>query len=301
MKTPAIIASTLTLILACATAPPVGDEPEPPPAYQGEWGSWGTGDGEFYFPSDVGISPDGEVYVADRWNYRIQYFTPSGSYLGKWGTKGEGKGEFEYEVKMLAVGPNGNVYVPDGEKIMYFDSTGSFIGEWSTPNRINIGIDVGQDGTVYVAEYDQEHERAGVRRFTPSGSYLGLFTGGSHASEGPFEGLKDVAVIPRGDVFTLESVGAGRVRRWSYDGGSQKNSWYSGVGACGIATRGDAKIYVSGLYELSTFTDTGSFLYKWGKKGSGPGEFDGPLRFFVARSGTLYVADVHNNRIQYFR
>jgi tripartite motif-containing protein 71 len=300
MKVLQLVPLLFTMFLGCVEAPNASEEPEAPPAYRGEWGSWGSGDGEFKYTSDVGIGPDGKVYVADRWNYRIQYFTPAGSYLGKWGTQGEGKGEFENEVKMLAVGPEGNVYIPDGEKIMYFDSTGRFLGEWITPHRRTLGIDVAEDGTVYVAEWDEERERAGVRRFTSSGSFLGLFTGSNIWSEGPLEALEDVAVFPGGDVFTLEFPSTGRVRRWSYDGGRQKNSWYTEVGAFGIGTYINKRIYVSAYYELFAFTDNGSFLYRWGKKGAGPGEFDGALRFFVARDGTLYVADTRNSRVQYF-
>lgn len=299
MKTLTLIVLTLTVILACDDAPTVGDEPEAPPTYQGEWGSWGTAEGEFKYPSDVGIGPDGKVYVADRWNYRIQYFTPTGSYLGKWGTKGEGKGEFEYEIKMLAVGPNGNVYVPNGDKIMYFDSTGHFIGEWPTLQRTTLGIDVARDRTVCVAELDREHIRAGIRRFTASGAFLSLNTGGHSSSEGPFEFLKDVAVIPSGDIITLEYTS--RVRRWTY-AGSQKNVWYAGEHrGVSIATGLYGKIYLPGYFLISTFTHMGNFLYKWGTEGSGPGEFDYVVKLIVADNGTIYAADMYNNRIQYFR
>jgi tripartite motif-containing protein 71 len=194
------------ILLACGDGPTTGDEPEKPPTYQGEWGSWGSGDGEFEVPADVGIGPDGTVYVADSYNYRIQYFTPSGSYLGKWGTKGEGKGEFENEVKMLAVAPTGNVYVPDADSILYFSSNGRFLGEWATPELTTLGIDVARDGTVYVAEYDRRYLRAGIRRYTASGSFLSLNTGNHPSSEGPFESLDDVAVLPSGDILTLDGT-----------------------------------------------------------------------------------------------
>ena len=40
------------------------------------WGTDGTGDGEFYYPSGVAVSSDGSVYVADTENHRIQKFWP---------------------------------------------------------------------------------------------------------------------------------------------------------------------------------------------------------------------------------
>jgi len=299
MKTLPLLASTFVIFLACDDGPTTGDEPEKPPAYQGEWGSWGSGDGEFEVPADVGIGPDGIVYVADSCNYRIQYFTPSGSYLGKWGAKGEGQREFENKVKMLAVGPTGNVYVPDADNILYFSSNGRFLGEWPTPERTPLGIDVARDGTVYVAEYDREHLRAGIRRFTASGSFLSLNTGNHHSSEGPFEFLDDVAVIPSGDILTLEN--ASRVRRWASDG-TQKNIWSAGDHrGVSIALGRQGLIYLPGYFRISTFAPGGDFLYEWGKEGSGPGEFNGVLNLIVADNGTIYTADMHNSRIQYFR
>lgn len=50
--------------------------------YVGKWGSEGRGNGQFIMPSGLAVAPNGRVYVADRDNQRVQYFSPSGSYLG---------------------------------------------------------------------------------------------------------------------------------------------------------------------------------------------------------------------------
>jgi tripartite motif-containing protein 71 len=45
-----------------------------------KWGSNGTGDGQFFFPNDIGVdSRTGNVYVADYGNNRIQEFDSNGS------------------------------------------------------------------------------------------------------------------------------------------------------------------------------------------------------------------------------
>jgi len=49
-----------------------------------EWGSPGTGPGEFRLPHSIAVDEDGIVYVADRENGRIQRFDRDGTFLGEW-------------------------------------------------------------------------------------------------------------------------------------------------------------------------------------------------------------------------
>src|SRR5207244_1325102 len=48
------------------------------------------------------------------------------------------------------------------------------------------------------------------------------------------------------------------------------------------------------------FSKDGKYIKTWGKKGSGPGEFDTPHSLAMDSSGRLFVADRGNSRIQLF-
>ena len=49
-----------------------------------EWGKHGTGPGEFETVHSIAISPQGNLYVADRDNGRLQWFDQAGKFLGEW-------------------------------------------------------------------------------------------------------------------------------------------------------------------------------------------------------------------------
>jgi DNA-binding beta-propeller fold protein YncE len=53
-----------------------------------EWGSAGTGPGQFHQPHGIAVDEEGIVYVADRQNGRLQRFDPNGKYLGEWANLG---------------------------------------------------------------------------------------------------------------------------------------------------------------------------------------------------------------------
>jgi streptogramin lyase len=48
-----------------------------------EWGSHGTGPGQFHLPHSIVIDEDGIIFVADRENGRIERFDLDGKYLGE--------------------------------------------------------------------------------------------------------------------------------------------------------------------------------------------------------------------------
>ncbi|HET9551882.1 MAG TPA: SMP-30/gluconolactonase/LRE family protein [Anaeromyxobacteraceae bacterium] len=73
----------------------------------------GTGDGEFAFPSYLAVDADGNLYVSDTLNFRIQVFDPDGNLIRAFGEHGDQPGMFT-RTKGIAFDAFRNVYVADG-------------------------------------------------------------------------------------------------------------------------------------------------------------------------------------------
>lgn len=55
-----------------------------------------------------------------------------------------------------------------------------------------------------------------------------------------------------------------------------------------------------GNARIMKFDKNGKFLISWGRKGTGPGEFDVPHALATDKEGRVYVGDRQNNRVQVF-
>ena len=69
-----------------------------------------------------------------------------------------------------------------------------------------------------------------------------------------------------------------------------------------VAVDGGGNVFVADTNNnrIQKFTNTGTFLTKWGSMGSGDGQFSSPERVAVDGSGSVFVADTNNHRIQKF-
>jgi len=70
--------------------------------------------GRFSSPTNVAVDRQGNLYVADTWNYRVQIFDVTGKFVRMFGTQGDSPGEF-LRPKGIAVDSEGHIYVADAE------------------------------------------------------------------------------------------------------------------------------------------------------------------------------------------
>lgn len=179
----------------------------------GGWGTIGTADGQFSSATEgLAIDGDGNVYVADIFNHRIQKFDADGRFLTKWGTLGTGDGEFNQPFN-VAVDASGSVYVTDSEnfRIQKFSADGNFLAAWggkggddgqfwNKPNALLVDA----AGTVWVTATGGGVTQ--IQRFDASGKFL---MGWGHRDNGESFGIDFVhhglVVLPSGQVYVADS------------------------------------------------------------------------------------------------
>ena len=182
------------------------------------WGSEGTDDGQFMFHDPVGVHDHGDssvggvavdsqgnVYVADLGNQRVQKFDPTGKFLLKWGSKGTGDGQFLAAIT-LSVDSQSNVYVVDDVAITVqkFDAMGKFLqrigergsGEGQFASPANPAFDA-QDNL-----YMTDNEKHRINIYDKNGHFLRRF-GIRGVGDGQFQYPVSAAVDSQGNIYVV--------------------------------------------------------------------------------------------------
>jgi DNA-binding beta-propeller fold protein YncE len=164
----------------------------------GQPGIAGDGPNTFNGPSDILITPSGDIFVADGHggdtNARIIKLSADGAFIKEWGGKGTAPGRFDTP-HGLAMDSAGRLFVADrgNNRIQIFDQEGRFIAEWGQFGRPS-GLYIDDDDTLYVADSQSTPD-------TNPGYAQGIRIGS--AKDGVV-----TAFIPWAETNTLEGVAA---------------------------------------------------------------------------------------------
>jgi DNA-binding beta-propeller fold protein YncE len=233
------------------------------------WGTKGSGEGEFLFESGgigfggVAFDKDGNIYVADSGNHRVQMFAPDRTFITAWGKDGLQDGELRSPVA-LAVDQQGRVYVSDrgaGEidvfdprRVSLSSNQSPWIASWDGLGAPT-GITVDDGGDIWVAD----EGTYSIRKYSPTGEPLESWDNVG-AAAGQLMAPSGIAIDAHGRVF--------------------------------VADRGN---------RIQIFNPDGEFVAAWGSSDSEEGQFHGPYGVAVDDAGNVYVAEDFGLRLQAFR
>ena len=84
--------------------------------------------GNFSKPTNVAVNKDGDLYVADTLNDRVEVFDADGQFIREFGKNGDGLGDFA-RPKGIAIDSDGHVWVADAmlNRLQVFTATGQVL------------------------------------------------------------------------------------------------------------------------------------------------------------------------------
>lgn len=119
-----------------------------------------TTPGDFGAPQGVAVDKDGNVYVSDTLNNRVEIFDADGNFISQFGKPGDGPGYFS-RPKGIAVDGDGHVWVADSmqDRVQVFSREGRLLtyigqGHGELPGQFKglVGLAVDKQNWVYTTE-----------------------------------------------------------------------------------------------------------------------------------------------------
>jgi PKD repeat protein len=281
--------------------------------YVGQWGTYGSGNGQFHYPAGLLVDKTGKVYVADHYGARVQKFSPDGTYITQLGTGTYGSGDGQMHNPWgMAEDISHDIYVTDAGdncRVQKYDADGTFITQWGTRGTgtgqfyFPSGVASDSSGKVYVAGYENQR----IQVFSSDGFYETSW-GSYGTGDGQFNHLHGVAIDASDNVYIVD-FNNNRIQKFRKTGeyitkwGSygSDNGQFNGPIGIGLDTAGN--VYVADTYNhrIQKFDSNGTYITQWGTYGTGVGQFSRPHGVGVDASGMVYVTDFDNHRVQVFR
>ena len=118
-----------------------------------------TSPGDFAKPTGLAVDQEGNLYVADTLNNRIEIFDADGKFISAFGKSGDGPGYFA-RPKGVAIDGDGHIWVADGmqDRVQVFNQEAqlliSFGGHGMLPGQFQglVGIAVDKNNRVFTSE-----------------------------------------------------------------------------------------------------------------------------------------------------
>jgi sugar lactone lactonase YvrE len=267
--------------------------------YVSQFGSYGTGPGQFRRVAGLEVDGQGTIFVADLEGDRVEEYTSRGEFVAQFGSQGAGEGQFVFSQHAgISSDSTGNLYILDANHYrvekwvntfyspIYLGSFGSQgTGAGQFQNVADSAVD--QAGNVWVTD----NNSSTVQEFNASGAYVKKLGTGVGTGNGQIEHPTEIAIDSNSNIWLANASGS-RVDEFNTAGTFVRS--FPACASSGLAVDVAGDVFTScGGGTVQEWTETGTLKNTIGSWGTGPGQLteSGPIA--VNASGTLWVGDSH--------
>jgi sugar lactone lactonase YvrE len=281
------------------------------PTHAASHGSSGTGNDQFKHPAGIASDAEGNTWVVDMENGRLQKFDREGKYITKFGKEGKGKCEL-IRPKSVAMDSEGHIWVDDagnyrvtefneaGECFTQFGEMGTKEGQFFDAE--SIAIDHKDD--IWVG--DTYNHR--LQEFNHEGKLIQIVQPESEEC-GHMGNPGGITIDPVGNIWVVDWMTSRVIefneegsclREFAFEGFGSGNGQFKHADAISVDANGAVWIGDEGNGRVQVFNEAGEYITKFGSKGSGAEQFDFefPIGILAEGDGEVWITDAKNNRME---
>jgi tripartite motif-containing protein 71 len=256
----------------------------------------------FYYNRQMAVDADGNIYVSDASNERVQKFDAEGEFLMNWTNS---PCTF-FTPGGMAIDGDGNLVVVNAscDTVEKYSPAGEFLSGFNLNTPVGMGqlggLAINTLGQILIAD---EYSNI-IRVYSTQGSFLRTF-GNYGAEPGQFDRPAGLALGPDGKIYVADREN-NRVQVFD----TESSFLWMISSDCldclyhpdGVAVNSAGNVFVadSANNRIMIYNKNGKYLARIGSVGADPGKFYFPngndLEFDA--QDNLYVADTWNDRVQ---
>ncbi len=195
-------------------------------AFVFKWGVSGVGEGQLNGPGGIDVDSQGNVWVADTRNHRVQKFSSTGTFIDTFGSTDTTEGALDVPVGIVVNDKLGKVYVTDeySWRLVEFTTAGALVGEHAKDedgssilnNPDEITVDE-ENGFIYVIEAGDMEVSIFDANKPPGQSFIDEFYG--TGAEKPHYGFSPHGIHfnPDNGELLVAAGGADGKKIWRYE------------------------------------------------------------------------------------